>query len=65
MSVCNISNRESTAISRFPKALAPEDEDISALIAESMEELRTIEESQEELARQLEANVEVELLLRR
>jgi hypothetical protein len=40
-------------------------EDISALIAESIHELRTIEESQAELARQLEANVEVELLLRR
>ena len=40
-------------------------EDVSALIAESMRELRMIAESQEELARQLEANVEVELLLRR
>ena len=39
-------------------------EDVSALIAESILELRAIEESQEELARQLEANVEVELLLR-
>lgn len=40
-------------------------EDIGAMIAESMHELRMIEEAQEELARQLEANVEVELLLRR
>ena len=40
-------------------------EDISAMIAESVRELRTIEASQAELARQLEANVEVELLLRR
>lgn len=40
-------------------------EDVGALIAESIHELRMIEESQEELARQLEANVEVELLLRR
>lgn len=40
-------------------------EDVGAMIAESMRELRAIEESQEELARQLEANVEVELLLRR
>ena len=40
-------------------------EDISALIAESIHELRTIEETEKELGRQLEANVEVELLLRR
>lgn len=40
-------------------------ENISAMIAESIHELDAIEESQAELARQLEANVEVELLLRR
>ena len=39
-------------------------EDVSAALAADMSELRTLEASQAELERQLEANVEVELLLR-
>jgi len=39
--------------------------DVSAAFTASMSELEALEESQAELARQLEANVEVELLLRR
>lgn len=38
--------------------------DVSAALEDSMEELRALEASQAELARLLEANVEVELLLR-